>query len=298
LRDGRARVCIATDVAARGLDLPDLDLVIHADLPTNKATLLHRSGRTGRAGRKGVCVLLVPNSKRRRAELLLNSASINAAWGPPPAADEIRARDQERLLSDPSLTEAPLPEDIALAQQLLARQSPESIATALIRLFRARLPAPEEITIQHVAPPPAARPARAPRDSAPYTQATDGAAMSWFRASVGRKNNADPKWLIPLICRLGGITKQEIGAIRIFDRETKFEILLPAADRFLASVTAAPNNDMIIEPSTPPGAGPARDLGPRPPKVKKTQTARPPRPEGAKPNEQERRRKNKILKAR
>ena len=51
LRDGHSRVCVATDVAARGLDLPELDLVIHADLPTNKETMLHRSGRTGRAGR-------------------------------------------------------------------------------------------------------------------------------------------------------------------------------------------------------------------------------------------------------
>jgi ATP-dependent RNA helicase DeaD len=125
--------------------------------------------------------------------------------------------------------------------------------------------------------------------------------MSWFRAETGRKNNADPKWLIPLICRLGGITKQEIGAIRIFDRETKFEILLPAAERFLASVIAAPNNDLVIEPSTPPNAGPARDLGPRPAKQKKPPAsfaARPPRPENAKPNEQERRRKNKASKIR
>ncbi|WP_349678519.1 C-terminal helicase domain-containing protein, partial [Hyphomonas sp. UBA3201] len=59
LRDGRARVCIATDVAARGLDLQNLGLVIHADLPRDPATLLHRSGRTGRAGRKGVSALLV-----------------------------------------------------------------------------------------------------------------------------------------------------------------------------------------------------------------------------------------------
>src|SRR5690606_19011070 len=49
MRDGRARVCIATDVAARGIDLPNLELVVHADLPTNPETLLHRSGRTGRA---------------------------------------------------------------------------------------------------------------------------------------------------------------------------------------------------------------------------------------------------------
>ena len=68
LRDGHARVCVATDVAARGLDLPDLGLVIHAELPVNKATLLHRSGRTGRAGKKGVSVLLVPSTRRRKAD--------------------------------------------------------------------------------------------------------------------------------------------------------------------------------------------------------------------------------------
>ncbi len=68
LRDGRARVLVATDVAARGLDLPDLALVIHADLPHDRETLLHRSGRTGRAGKKGLCVLIVPFHRRRKAE--------------------------------------------------------------------------------------------------------------------------------------------------------------------------------------------------------------------------------------
>jgi len=297
LRDGRAQVCIATDVAARGLDLPDLDLVIHADLPTNKATLLHRSGRTGRAGRKGVCLLLVPNSKRRRAELLLSSANIEAVWADPPAASEIRARDQERMMADPMLTEAPLDEDIALAQELLARQDPVAIAAALIRLYRAKLPSPEEITIQaeprQMAPrePFASRGERAPREPTPFAQRTDGAEMAWFRAPVGRKNNADPKWLIPLICRLGNVTKAEIGVIRIFDRETKFEITAPAAAAFAAAISGAANNEVQLEPSTPPGAGPAYDPGPRPVKPR---APRPERPPGAKPNEQERRRFNKA----
>jgi ATP-dependent RNA helicase DeaD len=287
LRDGRARVCIATDVAARGLDLPDLELVIHADLPVNKASLLHRSGRTGRAGRKGLCLVLVPNSKRRRAELLLASANIAAVWADPPPASEIFARDQERLLADPLLTEAPLEEDIALGRELLVRQNPEAVAAALIRLYRARLPAPEEIFI----PPP---PVTAP----PYAHRPDGAEKKWFRAGTGRKNNADPKWLIPLLCRLGNITKAEIGAIRIFDRETKFEISVPAAERFLASVQSAPNNDLIVEPATPPGAGPPRDPGPRPAKQKRPPLPRPARAPDAKPNEQARRKKNKAMKAR
>ncbi len=296
LREGRAQVCIATDVAARGLDLPDLDLVIHADLPTNKATMLHRSGRTGRAGRKGLCLLLVPSSKRRRAELLLGSASIEASWENPPTPEQIRARDQERLLEDELLTRVPAEDELNLAQALLARQSPEAIAAALIRLYRARLPEPGHITLQSAAPQREAfapRGERAPREPAPFTRRTDGAPMAWFRAAVGRGNNADPKWLIPLICRLGGVTKQDIGAIRIFDRETKFEILQETAARFAAAIATAGSDEIALQPTTPPGPGPARDPGPRPAKAK---PFRPARAEGAKPNEQERRRKNKVMK--
>jgi ATP-dependent RNA helicase DeaD len=276
LRDGRARVCIATDVAARGLDLPDLDLVIHADLPTNKATLLHRSGRTGRAGRKGVCLLLVPSSKRRRAELLLGAANIEAAWDDPPTPELIRASDQERLLEDERLIAAPDASELPLAQALLARQSPETIAAALIRLYRAGLPEPAEITIQQAFAP--ARPARTPPAPTPFVR--NNGAMSWFRANVGRRNNADPKWLIPLICRLGDVTKQDIGVIRIFDRETKFEITAAAVTKFTAAIAKAGPEDLAMEPSTAPGPGPARDPGPRPPKSP----------------EQARRRKNKANK--
>ena len=84
LRDGHARVCVATDVAARGIDLPDLGLVIQADAPRNAEILLHRSGRTGRAGRKGTCVLLVPYSRRRGAERLFFNARVQPEWSPPP----------------------------------------------------------------------------------------------------------------------------------------------------------------------------------------------------------------------
>ncbi|MDD2795308.1 DEAD/DEAH box helicase [Acidocella sp.] len=298
LREGRAQVCIATDVAARGLDLPDLDLVIHADLPANKATLLHRSGRTGRAGRKGMCLVLVSPSKRRRAELLLGSANIEAIWQDPPTAAQIKARDQERLLEDEILTAAPSEDELALGAKLLERQDAATIAAALIRLYRSHLPEPANVTIQPPAPrePFATRPERGPRparENAPFERRTDNAPMAWFRSPIGRKHNADPKWLIPLICRLGGITKAEIGAIRIFDRETKFEISAPVAEAFAAAITAPGVTDLLVEPSTAPGAGPARAPGPRPEKTKFTRAAR---QESAKPNEQERRRKNKVLK--
>ncbi len=251
LRDGRSRVCVATDVAARGLDLPDLDLVIHADLPTNKETLLHRSGRTGRAGRKGTSVLLVPYPKRRRAEQLLTAAGVNAGWSDPPSAELIRGRDQERLLADPILAEEPAEEDLVLARTLLEGRPAEWIAAALVRSYRSRLPEPAEDFSEapHVhVQDPGARFVKGAR-AEPARSVGGGA---WFRLTVGRRQNADPKWLIPLICRMGAVTKADIGAIRIFDTDTRFEITADAAERFAANVMAVPvkEGEVAIEPST------------------------------------------------
>lgn len=144
LRDGRARVCVATDVAARGLDMPDLGLVIHADLPQNREALLHRSGRTGRAGRKGLSVMLVPAQRRRAAERLLAGAKIKATWSPAPSADAIRARDEETIVQDiVNMAGTPAEEDLAAGRVLLAQRSPEELAAVLVRLRRELLPAPE-----------------------------------------------------------------------------------------------------------------------------------------------------------
>jgi hypothetical protein len=74
--------------------------------------------------------------------------------------------------------------------------------------------------------------------------------------SVGRRNNADPRWLVPIICRLGHITKQEIGVIRIFDRETKFEIAASVAPRFASAARRSEDKDIQIAPAHP-AASPA-----------------------------------------
>ncbi|WP_297492371.1 DEAD/DEAH box helicase [Acidocella sp.] len=294
LRSGRAQICIATDVAARGLDLPELDLVIHAELPTNKATMLHRSGRTGRAGRKGICLLLVPPSKRRRAELFLSQANITAIWQDPPTPAEIRARDQERLLDDPRLTQTPTDEELTLAHALLARQSPEAIAAALIRIARAHLPETANVTILPPTPAPRAFRERE-MDSTPRPASTayvpSNQPGAWFRMPIGRKHNADPKWMIPIICKAGNVTKQEIGAIKIFDHETKFEIASHAAVSFQAATATMKESEPRIEPTTAPTPGRTPYAGTPPDK-------RPPnRPYTEKPGksgEQQRRRQNKA----
>jgi ATP-dependent RNA helicase DeaD len=144
LRDGRARVCVATDVAARGLDMPDLGLVIHADMPQNRQALLHRSGRTGRAGRKGLSVMLVPAASRRTAEQMLAGAKIKATWTPAPSADAIRARDEENLIKEiVVMADSPAEDDLAAGRVLLSKRSPEELAAMLVRIRRELLPAPE-----------------------------------------------------------------------------------------------------------------------------------------------------------
>src|SRR4029078_6067333 len=117
LRDARGRVCVATDVAARGLDLPDLGLVLHADLPQNKETLVHRSGRTGRAGKKGLAVIVAVEAARRFVERLLHSARIPATRHLPPSSDAIRERDQAHL----ALEIRALGEGISEADRAVAR---------------------------------------------------------------------------------------------------------------------------------------------------------------------------------
>ena len=212
LRDGRARVCIATDVAARGIDLPSLELVIHADLPSNADTLLHRSGRTGRAGRKGTSVLIVPGRQRSKAQRLLASAKLQAEWGTPPSADAVLARDEERLLSDSAWDQPLSTEEQGFAERLLEDHSAEKIAAAFLRLYRERNSAPE---ILGEAPEPGPRKKREHADFGPST---------WFSLSLGRKQRAEPRWLLPMLCRNAGIAKDAIGAIRVQYQETFIEI--------------------------------------------------------------------------
>ena len=240
LRDKRARVCIATDVAARGIDLPNLGLVIHADLPHDAEALQHRSGRTGRAGRKGISVLLVPRSKLRRAERLLVEARVQPTWSGPPTADDIRALDRQRLLDDPLLKEPVGDDELELARTLLSDRSPEDLTAALVRLWRSQLPALEEVTDPGFRPE-SRGPRAAEHGTAPASRhrGSGEAGGSWFRLDVGRANNADPRRLLPMLCRRGNIGREDIGAIRIFDRETKVEIRPEVADHFADSARAS-----------------------------------------------------------
>lgn len=239
MRDGRARVCIATDVAARGIDLPGLELVIHADLPTNSETLLHRSGRTGRAGQKGVSALIVPVNQRRKAERLLDGGRITATWARPPSADDVSQRDDERLLADTSFAEPIREDEQAIVAALLERHGAEQMAAAFVRQFRSGRSAPEDL-IEVAVGDNRAKPRRDERSAGPRedfgAERADFSDGSWFSLSVGRKQSAEPRWLIPMLCRHGKLTKRDIGAIRMQQEETFVEMTAEGAERFLSAI--------------------------------------------------------------
>ncbi|SNZ05876.1 DEAD/DEAH box helicase [Cohaesibacter gelatinilyticus] len=222
MRDGRARVCVATDVAARGIDLPNLDLVIHADLPTNSDTLLHRSGRTGRAGRKGTCVLIAPTNKRHVVNRLLKFAKLRVNWGSVPSTGDIQAKDQERIFANEHLQVTPTGDALQAAESLLALYGPEQIAAAFIASQQSMRPAPEEILDT----------GGSFDDKKPGRERSDFDDGVWFRLNAGRKHNAEPRWLLPMICRIGGFTKRKVGFIRILDSETVFELSGDVAGNF------------------------------------------------------------------
>jgi ATP-dependent RNA helicase DeaD len=257
LRDKKARVCVATDVAARGIDLPSVSLVIHVELPRDAEALQHRSGRTGRAGRKGTAVLIVPFRRRRAVDAMLKRARIDAEWIEPPTPDEIRKKDRDRLLEALSAPVELDEEDQQLAEQLMQELAPGAIAGALVRALRTDLPAPEDILSSG---------GREERDTGPRA-GFEGS--TWFVINAGRRHNADPRWLLPVICRYGHIGRNDIGAIRVAANESYFEVTQRATPSFIKALrraTIAPEDaGLVIEQAPPRGA--AATSVPRSPKA-------------------------------
>jgi ATP-dependent RNA helicase DeaD len=277
MRDGRARVCVATDVAARGIDLPSLDLVVHADVPSNPETLLHRSGRTGRAGRKGICVLIVPENRRGAAQRVLALAKLTATVRAAPGIAEIEERYRRQILEAAVTAELPVDAEAEFVAELLERAGPERIAAAFLRQQLAAHPVPEELlplpaeALQHKEP--ARGPRFADKHASPREPRPDMQGGVWFTISLGRRQRADPKFLLPMICNAGGVTKRDVGAIRIDDTETRFEISADKAAGFAEQIRqpGSLEKGIMIAP-----AGEVRAT-PRPAKPKFKPDTKPPR---------------------
>lgn len=234
MRDRRARVCVATDVAARGIDLPTLSLVIHVDTPRDAEILQHRSGRTGRAGKKGTAAILVPYNRRKRVDGMLRGAKIEAQWLDAPTPQAIREKDRARLMEKLTAPAEFEDDDRAMAAELMDRLPAQDIAAALVQAHRAKMPQPEELLANT---PEGREKAKAERHRPGFED------VVWFKIGIGRRQNAEPRWLLPLICRRGHITRSEIGAIRVGPAESWFQVPRAIAPKFAETLKRTIDGD-------------------------------------------------------
>jgi ATP-dependent RNA helicase DeaD len=153
-RSGTLRVLVATDVAARGIDVQSVARVVHAEQPKDPDTYTHRSGRTGRAGRKGVSALLVPPVGVVQATRLLRALSIPHRVEPVPTPAQIHAAEDERIVAalTAAETEAVVdPRFVALAERLVQLGNVEQSLARLLAQHSGGIE-PREVRV-HVARP-------------------------------------------------------------------------------------------------------------------------------------------------
>jgi ATP-dependent RNA helicase DeaD len=238
-RDGVLRILVATDVAARGIDVVSVSRVVHADPPSDADVYTHRSGRTGRGGRKGTSFLLVPSPMREFARRLLRTARVEAVWAPAPSEQDATKAVQERIIRELGAPAEEAGDQAleALADQLLATVPPALLVTRLLARSNLGGPcAPRAVAaLEEREPPPRPRPA-SPRRQEQH-------AFTPFRIHFGARHGADPRRLLAMVCRRGGVASKDIGAIDVGPDESRFEVAAAVAHRFGQAVRVPDDRD-------------------------------------------------------
>jgi ATP-dependent RNA helicase DeaD len=262
-RAGRATVLVATDVAARGLDVPDVATVIHTAPPIDAQVYTHRSGRTGRAGKRGHSVLLSPPNRRRRVISLLAEAGVELRWAPVPDAAEVRAqlaaRAREKLVAelDGALARQPSTAQLAHAEELLdGRDAAALVAALLSRLEPAARVQPRDVETPRVSDEP--RRPECSRPVGPNRFGRDGAVR--FFMNWGVNQGANPSRLLAAVCRRGQVQGTDIGSIAIHPNASTFDVNGAVAERFerLAGRRDARDPKTHIRRDRGPQSGPRR----------------------------------------
>jgi ATP-dependent RNA helicase DeaD len=135
-REGKLRFLVATDVAARGIDISHLTHVINHDFPDSTERYVHRTGRTGRAGRTGMAISIITPKDIGNLYLLRLTYKIRPIEKQLPTAGELKTREEAdlvQMLADAFLTTPAHPEDLALARRLFSHDSAEQIVAGLLR---------------------------------------------------------------------------------------------------------------------------------------------------------------------
>ena len=243
---GRLSVLVATDVAARGIDVEDVRAVFNYDIPEDDESYIHRIGRTGRAGRSGASHTLActPGQIRRVKELeRFLRQPIHRAYLP--KKDEIyelrRSEAKERVLAQmntmDNLTWGPVVEELVASGVDLS-----SLACTLMRLSATEnaMDLPDAADIIPVTRPQQPRAAQGSADPAARgpkkPRRTLGADSVTLTASIGRAQRIAPNFLVSAIVEGASVPAAQIGKIDIFPDFSRIEVTPEAAKRILQTM--------------------------------------------------------------
>ncbi len=227
LKNGKIDVVVATDVAARGIDVPRVSHVINYDVPYDTEAYVHRIGRTGRAGRKGKAILFVAPREKRMLFAIERATRQKITPLELPSREQIANHRMEQFKN--SISETVENEELDFFEQLVmdyCRETqilPEQAAAALA--FMAQKQNPVRLTAQEA---PAAT-ARYNDDSstAPRSRRESyepNASMDRYRIEVGRKHDAMPKDIVGALTNETALKFENIGQIKIFDSFSVVEL--------------------------------------------------------------------------
>jgi ATP-dependent RNA helicase DeaD len=242
-RKNQIKVLVATDVAARGLDIDDISHVFNYDLPHDPEIYVHRIGRTGRAGKTGISISLVTPAEKRKLSHIEAFARKKIARANPPTDEDIR-KFREQLLENSLmiwLKRGRCKQERALVEKWVEQGfDPIEIATAALKVARADEkqrpvdPISEVIELKPARPERNSR--RPSRDMGPVAWSSTSHEPGMMRLSldVGRKDGIRPNDIVGAIAYHADIPGHTIGKILISDRSTLVDIPETLATKVLA----------------------------------------------------------------
>jgi ATP-dependent RNA helicase DeaD len=227
LRDGTAELLIATDVAARGLDVDTLSHVVNYDVPSAADSYVHRIGRVGRAGREGVAITLAEPRERRLLANIEKSTRQQISIGQVPSVADLRARQVELTVA--SLQEAiaagGLDEYDGMLDTLAVHNAVDDVARAALKLVHEASGAGAEeleipVFVEREERRGGRRSDRGDQDRAAPSGRGHDAATAFVRVDMGRRAGIRPADLVGAIANESGLSGRDIGPIRITDHSS------------------------------------------------------------------------------
>ncbi len=245
-RSAKADLLIATDVAARGLDIQQLSHVFNYDVPSDPDAYIHRIGRTGRAGREGTAITLAEPREHRLLRSIERVTRQRIEVGTVPTVADLRAKRLE--LTRASLRERLLAGDLddvrVVVESLAAEFDILDVAAAAVKLAHSSIQADgEERDVPAPAPPRegpsrSAPPARRERPQS-SREDTEGHAVARLYIGAGREAGVRAGDLVGAITNEAGISSRDLGAIEIADRFSLVEVPESIADQVVAAMRKA-----------------------------------------------------------